>query len=122
LQAVEDKNWSVKDPWQSVHQCVEHFDYVISNFTYLILQAVEDKNWSVKDPWQSVHQCVEHFDYVFSNFTYLILQAVEDKYGSVIKINQGLEGKLLQLYSQVDELKCPKQTKGKHVLLLHKGR
>jgi hypothetical protein len=100
--------------------------YVIVKHVYLlsvllILQAVEDKNWSVKDPWQSVHQCVEHFDYVFSNFTYLILQAVEDKYGSVIKINQGLEGKLLQLYSQVDELKCPKQTKGKHVLLLHKG-
>ena len=40
------------------------------------------------------------------------IKAVEDKYGSVIKINQGLEGKLLQLYSQVDELKCPKQTKG----------
>jgi hypothetical protein len=76
------------------------------------------------------------------------LQAVEDKYGSVIKINQGLkrhnqsaqhtDGQIvmgllqintylqlpaiLQLYSQVDELKCPKQTKGKHVLLLHKGR
>ncbi|XP_071155169.1 hamartin-like isoform X1 [Mytilus edulis] len=47
------------------------------------------------------------------------IKSIEDKYQAVMKINQGLEGKLLQLYSQVDELRRPKQTKGASVSPLH---
>ncbi|XP_052092661.1 hamartin-like isoform X3 [Mytilus californianus] len=47
------------------------------------------------------------------------IKSIEDKYQSVMKINQGLEGKLLQLYSQVDELRRPTQTKGASFSPLH---
>lgn len=40
------------------------------------------------------------------------IKAVEDKYQSLVKITQGLEGKLLELYSQMDELTYPKQRQG----------
>ncbi|XP_063425225.1 hamartin-like isoform X2 [Mytilus trossulus] len=47
------------------------------------------------------------------------IKSIDDKYQAVMKINQGLEGKLLQLYSQVDELRRPKQTKGASVSPFH---
>ncbi|XP_021365469.1 hamartin-like [Mizuhopecten yessoensis] len=39
------------------------------------------------------------------------LKSIEEKYQCMLKVNQQLEGKILRLYSQVDELGRPRQTK-----------
>ncbi|XP_033729532.1 hamartin-like isoform X2 [Pecten maximus] len=42
------------------------------------------------------------------------LKSIEEKYQSMVKVNQQLEGRILRLYSQVDELSRPRQTKEGH--------
>lgn len=39
------------------------------------------------------------------------LKSIEEKYQTMVKVNQQLEGKILRLYSQVDELGQPRQSK-----------